>query len=110
VEEQVRRTPDSVAVLYEGAQLSYWELNARANQLARYLLSLGVGPEARVGLCLERSPEMVIGLLGVLKTGGVYVPLDPSYPAERLSYMVEDAQLTLLLTSQSLVTPLMDAH
>ena len=92
-EEQVERTPGSVAVVYEDQRLTYEELNSRANQLAHYLRGLGVGPEVRVGICVERSVEMVVGLLGILKAGGAYVPLDPEYPAERLAYMVEDAEV-----------------
>ncbi len=80
-EEQVARTPDAVAVVFEDRQLTYAELNARANQLAHYLRTLGVGPDVLVGLCLERSLELVVGLLGILKAGGAYLPLDPSYPA-----------------------------
>ena len=85
------RTPDAVAVVFEDQQLTYAELNARANQLAHYLRRLGVGPEVLVGLCVERSLEMVIGLLGILKAGGAYVPLDPDYPAERLTFMLKEA-------------------
>jgi amino acid adenylation domain-containing protein len=97
-EEQAGRVPDAVAVVYEGQQLTYAELNAKANQLAHYLLSQGVNPEDRVAICMERSLEMVIALLGVLKAGAAYVPLDPSYPAERLAYMLEDAAPVILLT------------
>ena len=85
-ELQVERTPDAIAVVYEDQQLSYGELNRRANQLAHCLRALGVGPEMLVGLLLERSLEMVVGLLGILKAGGAYVPLDPTYPQERLVY------------------------
>ena len=99
-EEQVERTPERVAVEFEGEQLGYRELNRRANQVANYLRKKGVGPEVRVGICVERSWEMVVGLLGILKAGGAYVPLDPSYPAERLSYMMEDSGIELLLTGQ----------
>ena len=101
-EEQVERTPGSVAVVYEDQRLTYEELNSRSNQLAHYLRGLGVGPEVRVGICVERSVEMVVGLLGILKAGGAYVPLDPEYPAERLAYMVEDAQVPVLLTQSHL--------
>ena len=96
-EEQVERTPESVAVVYESQELSYRELNRRANRLASYLRSLGVGPEVVVGLCLDRSVEMVVGLLGVLKSGGGYLPLDPGHPPERLSYILEDGQASVLL-------------
>ena len=99
-EEQVQRTPDSVAVVFEGQQLTYAQLNARANQLAHHLQTLGVGPEVPVAICMERCPEMVVGLLGILKAGGAYVPLDPAYPKERLSFMLEDAHAPVLLTRQ----------
>jgi amino acid adenylation domain-containing protein/non-ribosomal peptide synthase protein (TIGR01720 family) len=101
-EEQVARTPDAVAVIFEDQQVSYSELNRRANQLARYLRTRGVGPEVRVGILLERSVEMVVGLLGILKAGGAYVPLDPEYPQERLRFMLKDAAATVLLTQQRL--------
>ena len=97
-EAQAGRTPDAVAVVYEDEQVTYGELNARANRLARHLRGLGVGPDTRVALCVERSVEMVVGLLAVLKAGGAYVPLDPSYPIERLSYMVEDSAPCVVLT------------
>ncbi|MGH9969368.1 MAG: non-ribosomal peptide synthetase, partial [Pyrinomonadaceae bacterium] len=97
-EAQVAQTPDAVAVVYEDATLSYGELNRRANQLAHYLRELGVGPDQRVAICLERSLEMMVGLLGVLKAGGAYVPLDPAYPAERLQYMLDDSAPVVLLT------------
>ncbi len=102
-EKQVKRTPDAVAVVFGNQQLTYQQLNTRANQLAHYLRSLGVGADVLVGLCVERSLEMLIGLLGILKAGGAYVPLDPDYPTERLSFMVEDAQVRVLLTQQKLV-------
>ncbi|NES20315.1 MAG: amino acid adenylation domain-containing protein, partial [Symploca sp. SIO3E6] len=101
-ESQVKLTPDAVAVVFEEQQLTYQELNDRANQLAHYLQGLGVEPEVLVGLCIERSLDMVIAMLGILKAGGAYVPLDPAYPAERLSFMVEDAQLSIVVTQQSL--------
>src|SRR6185295_2070203 len=97
-EEQVEKTPDAVAVVFEDAMLSYGELNRRANQLAHYLRELGVGPDQRVAICAQRGLEMIVGLLGVLKAGGAYVPLDPNYPAERLRYMVEDSAPLVLLT------------
>src|SRR4028118_1768190 len=96
-EEQVERTPDAVAAVFEDQQLTYRELDRRANQLARHLRALGVGPETLVGICLERSLEMVVGLLGILKAGGAYVPLDPAYPKERLAFMLEDASVGVLL-------------
>ena len=102
-EEQVERSPSSVAVVFEGEQLTYRELNARANQLAHYLRSLGVGTEVLVGICVERSIEMIVGLLGVLKAGGAYVPIDPAYPKERLVFMLEDSAVPVLLTQQRLV-------
>jgi fengycin family lipopeptide synthetase B len=102
-EQQVELTPDAVAVVYENQQLTYSELNAKANQLAHYLRSLGVKPEVLVGICVERSLNMVIGLLAILKAGGAYVPLDPSYPKERLAFILEDAQISVLLTQSHLL-------
>ncbi|MEH2068925.1 MAG: amino acid adenylation domain-containing protein [Nostoc sp.] len=102
-EEQVQLTPDAVAVVFENEQLTYQQLNNRANQLAHYLKSLGVGADVLVGICVERSLEMVVGLLGILKAGGAYLPLDPEYPTERLRFMLEDAQVRVLLTQQRLV-------
>ncbi|MBW4630835.1 MAG: amino acid adenylation domain-containing protein [Iphinoe sp. HA4291-MV1] len=106
-------TPDAIAVVFVDArsaasrrvdqQLTYCELNRRANQLAHHLRSLGVGPEVLVGICVERSLSMVIGLLGILKAGGAYVPLDPSYPQERLAFILQDAQVSVLLTQQRLI-------
>ncbi|WP_353929454.1 amino acid adenylation domain-containing protein [Okeanomitos corallinicola TIOX110] len=100
--EQVEKTPDAIAVIYKQEQLTYQELNKRANQLAHYLKSLGVKPETKVGICIERSLEMVIGILAILKAGGAYVPLDPAYPSERLALMLEDVQTSILLTQTSL--------
>ncbi|MHC5717877.1 MAG: non-ribosomal peptide synthetase, partial [Nostoc sp.] len=105
-EAQVERSPDAIAVIFEDEQLTYEELNHRANQLADYLRSLGVKPEILVGICVERSLEMVIGILGILKAGGAYVPLDPAYPKKRLAFMLEDAQISVLLTQQRLVKEL----
>ena len=105
-EEQVERSPEAVAVEYEGTQLTYRELNARANQLAHYLQSKGVGPESRVGIWMERSLEMMVALLGTLKAGGAYVPLDPNYPQERLAFMLGDAQVPVLLTRQRFIKDL----
>jgi amino acid adenylation domain-containing protein/non-ribosomal peptide synthase protein (TIGR01720 family) len=105
-EEQVERIPSSVAVVFEGEQLTYGELNRRANKLAHYLQSLGVGPEVLVGICVERSLEMIVGLLGILKAGGAYVPIDPAYPPERLAYILSDSRLPVLLTQQKLVASL----
>ena len=99
-EEQVTRTPDAVAVVFEDQSLTYAELNARSNQLAHHLQSLGVGPEILVGLCVDRSLEMVVGLLGLLKAGGAYVPLDPKLPEERLRFLIADAGLSLVLATR----------
>jgi amino acid adenylation domain-containing protein len=101
-EQQAQRTPDAVAVEFEGDRLSYRELNERTNQLARHLKSLGVGPETLVGLFHERSLNMMVALLGILKAGGAYVPLDPSFPDDRLSYMVENSGMRVLITQSSL--------
>ncbi|HEX8243763.1 MAG TPA: amino acid adenylation domain-containing protein, partial [Longimicrobium sp.] len=101
-EAQVERTPDAVALVFEDAALSYAELNRRANRLAHHLRELGVGPDARVGICVERGPEMVVGVLGVLKAGGAYVPLDPAYPQERLRTMLQDSAPVALLTQGAL--------
>ena len=98
--------PDAVAVVSGAEQLTYSELNQRANQLAHYLRKQGVGPDVVVGLCMERSPEMVIGLLGILKAGGAYLPLDPDYPRQRLEYMLSDAQVGLILTQKRLLDQL----
>ena len=103
-ESQVEQTPNAVAVVFNEQQLTYRELNAKANQLANYLQKLGVGAEVLVGLCLERSLDMVIAMLGILKAGGAYVPLDPAYPQERLAYMVQDAQLSIVITQKSIAT------
>jgi len=97
-EEQVVRSSEAVAVVCQEEQLTYQQLNARANQLAHYLRKRGVGPEVLVGICIERSLEMMIGLLGILKAGGAYVPLDPNYPEERLAWILRDTQLSMLLT------------
>lgn len=105
-EAQVEQTPDAVAVVFASQQLTYQELNARANQLAYYLHSLGVGVESLVGLCLEHSLEMVVGILGVLKVGGAYLPLEPRLPQERLAFMLQDAQVSVLLTQKHLVEQL----
>ena len=102
-EAQVERSAEAVSLVFEGHELTYRGLNERANQLAHHLRRLGVEPEVRVGLCVERSLEMVVGLLGILKAGGVYVPLDPTYPRERLTFMLEDAETTVLVTQQQLL-------
>ncbi|MFW6359350.1 MAG: AMP-binding protein, partial [Chroococcales cyanobacterium] len=109
VEEQVEKTPNAIAVVYDhpgvetrhGASLQYRELNAKANQLAHYLQSLGVKPDTLVGVCLQRSPLMIIALLAILKAGGAYLPLDPTYPKERLAFMLTDAKVSVLLTESS---------
>jgi len=101
-EQQTERTPGAIAVVDQDRSLTYLELNHRANQLAHYLRTRGVSRDVRVGVCLERSLEMVIALLGILKAGDCYVPLDPEYPAERLVFMLEDAEVSMLLTSAGL--------
>ncbi len=106
IEEQVARTPDAVAVVAGEERLTYAELNARANQLAHFLCQRGVGPEERVAIALDRSVQLIVAVLGVLKAGGAYLPLDPTYPAERLRFMLEDAQPKVLLTQESLATHL----
>ncbi|MEM8777888.1 MAG: amino acid adenylation domain-containing protein, partial [Cyanobacteria bacterium P01_G01_bin.49] len=103
LEAQVEKTPDAVAVVFEDQQLTYQQLNQQANQLAHYLRSLGVKPEVLVGICLERSLEMVIGLLAILKAGGAYIPLDPNYPQKRLAYILDDSQAAVLLSDNSLL-------
>nr|MDZ8004801.1 amino acid adenylation domain-containing protein [Nostoc sp. DedSLP05]MDZ8097429.1 amino acid adenylation domain-containing protein [Nostoc sp. DedSLP01] len=105
-EQQVERTPNAVAVVFENQQLTYQQLNTRADGLARHLRSLGVKPNVLVGICVNRSIEMVVGLLGIFKAGGAYVPLDPEYPTERLRFMLEDAQVSVLLTQQHLIEKL----
>ncbi|GEB34858.1 non-ribosomal peptide synthase/polyketide synthase [Brevibacillus parabrevis] len=102
VEEQAARTPDEVAVVYEEYALTYRELNARANQLARLLRSHGTGPDTLIGIMVDRSPGMVVGMLAVLKAGGAYTPIDPSYPPERIQYMLSDSQAPILLTQRHL--------
>jgi putative pyridoxal-dependent aspartate 1-decarboxylase len=102
-EAQVRKTPDAIALCFEGCQLTYDALNRAANRVAHYLMSIGVGPEQRIGLCVERSPEMVIGILGILKAGGVYVPLDPAYPPEHIADLLDDSGVQLVLTREHLL-------
>ncbi len=105
-EKQVEQVPDAIAVVFKDDQLSYQTLNQRVNQLAHYLRARGVGPEIRVGLCLRRSLDMLIALLAILKSGGTYVPLDPTYPKNRLAFMIEDAHLQLVITEESSKTVL----
>jgi amino acid adenylation domain-containing protein len=101
-EDQVEKTPDALAVVFEEQQLTYQELNKRANQLAAYLQELGVKPETLVGICVERSLEMIIANLAILKAGGAYLPLDSTYPQEHLDYIIQDAQISLILTQNHL--------
>ena len=105
-EEQVKRTPEAVAVVFEGEELTYRELNQRANQVARYLIKLGARPETLVGICMERSLEMIVGILGILKAGAVYMPQDPCFPDERLSLMWEDTRASVLLSQEHLTEKL----
>ncbi|WP_122614320.1 non-ribosomal peptide synthetase, partial [Pseudomonas viridiflava] len=106
IETQVQKTPDAPALIFAEQQLSYTQLNARANQLAHRLRESGVGPDVRVGICVERSLELVIGLLAIVKAGGAYVPLDPDYPEDRLAYMMQDSGIGLLLTQTPLLARL----
>lgn len=101
-ENQVVKSPDAISVIFENESLSYYELNRRANQLAHFLKKLGVGPEVIVGISVERSFDMVTGLLGILKSGAAYLPLDPNYPKERLTFMLDDARVPLILTQKHL--------
>jgi len=109
-ESQVERTPNATAVVFENERLTYSELNRRANQLAHYLMKLGVGPDVLVGILVERSLDMVVGLLGILKAGGAYVPLDPAYPRERVAFMLEDSEVPVLLTQRHLLGSVPDSH
>ncbi len=102
IEDQVERTPDALALAFEDQRLTYRQLNQRANQLAHHLQKLGVGPDTLVGICVERSIEMVVGLLGIIKAGGAYVPMDPEYPKDRLAFMLQDAAAPVLLTQERL--------
>jgi non-ribosomal peptide synthetase component F len=103
-EEQARRTPDFVALVFEEHRLSYSELNRRADQLACYLRGRGIAPDTRVGLFMERSAAMIVGILGILKAGGAYVPIDPAYPQARIAFMLENADAKLLLTQSVLLS------
>ncbi|NBT86422.1 MAG: amino acid adenylation domain-containing protein, partial [Alphaproteobacteria bacterium] len=107
-EEQVEKTPNNIAVVYEDQELTYQQLNEKANQLAHYLRTLGVGPDILVAIAVERSLEMIIGLLGILKAGGAYVPLDPDYPEERLQFMLNDTNAPVLITQAHLKDKLRD--
>ncbi len=107
-EVHVERMPEAVSVVFEDRQLSYRELNGRANQLAHYLQKLGVGPEVLVGICVERSLEMIVAMLGILKAGGAYVPLDPAYPPARLAFMLEDSKVSLLIAQEQTVSRLLE--
>ena len=109
---QAERTPNAVALAFGEAQLTYHDVQQRANQLAHYLQGLGVGPEVLVGVCMQRSLDMVVALLAIFKAGGAYVPLDPAYPQERISFMLQDAQVAVLLTQQKLLEnlPQQSAH
>src|SRR4029077_1198349 len=98
------------AVVFEDQHLTYRELNRRANQLAHHLVKLGVGPDVLVGILVERSLEMVVGLLGILKAGGAYVPLDPAYPRDRVALMLEDSEVPVLLTQGHLLGSVPDSH
>jgi len=102
-EQQAEKTPDAVAVSFDDSQLTYAQVNTRANQLAHHLMQRGVGPETMVGLCVERGLDMIVGVLGILKAGGAYVPFDPDYPAHRIAYMLHDAQASVLLTQQQFI-------
>src|SRR5262249_25861800 len=100
--EQAKRTPEAIAVVFEGQQITYRELNHRANRLARRLEQLGFGPNILVGLCAERSIELIVGILGILKAGGAYVPLDPNYPADRLEFMLKDSHVSVVVSQKHL--------
>ena len=105
-EQQAARTPEAIAVVFDGKSVSYLDLNIKANQLARYLRANGVGPEVLVGICVDRSVEMIIGLLAILKTGGAYVPMDPTYPQDRLEFMMSEISAPLVLTQAHLLEKL----
>ncbi len=105
-EEQVERIPNNIAITFSDQKLTYRELNARANQMAHYLQRLGVGKEVLVGIYVERSLEMIVGILGILKAGGAYIPIDPNYPSERLAFILEDTKTLILLTQQRLLSVL----
>ncbi len=102
IEQQAGKTPDAVAVVGEGAQLSYRELNARANRLARWLQAQGAVPDGLIGLFMERSPDMIVAMLAILKSGSAYVPLDPAYPQDRIAYILDNTKLSILITHSQL--------
>src|SRR5262249_33031978 len=106
IESQVARTPARIAVQDSKAKLTYSELNRQSNQLANYLIKLGVGPEVLVGISVERSSNMLVALLGILKAGAAYLPLDPAFPTERLMFMLEDARPSVLVSEESLISAL----
>jgi non-ribosomal peptide synthetase component F len=101
-QEQVKRNGAAIALVFEGATMSYGDLDAASNRLGHYLRELGVGPESLVGICLDRGMEMVVGILGILKSGGAYVPIDPDYPLDRISYMVNDSGVSCVVSSVAL--------
>ena len=105
-EAQAEASPGAIAIIFEENRLTYKELNQRANQVAHFLKALGIGPESRVSICVERTSEMVVGMLGILKAGGAYVPLDPAYPKERIEFMLEDSRASVLLTQERLLETL----
>jgi amino acid adenylation domain-containing protein len=109
-EKQAASTPEAIALVLDKRSMSYQELNQRANQLAHALRESGVGPGVMVGICVERSPEMVVGLLGILKAGGINVPIDPAFPVERITFLLEDTQAPVLVTQQHLLTKLPANH
>src|SRR5205823_14764428 len=106
IEAQASKTPENVALVFENERITYRELNARANQLAHFLQKQGVCPETLVGMCMDRSLEMVIGIVGILKAGGAYLPLDITYPPDRLAFMIGDAKPPIVLTQERLVDQL----
>jgi len=106
LEDQAHRSPASIAIEFQGRSLSYEELDARSNQLAHFLRKRGVRADRLVGVCMERSLEMVVALLGILKAGGAYVPLDPAYPSDRIKYVLDDSHVSILLTQDSMLASL----
>ena len=108
IDQHANKNPDAVAVIDNDGQLTYGELDRKANQLANYLQTLGVGSNTPVGLVLERSVDMIVAILGVLKAGGAYLPLDPDYPSERLKFMLADTQAPVVLTQKKLAVSLPD--